>query len=111
MRIETVFGIVAVGLLLALGAFALSSGERGGSVVPSAAAADVGAGGLDACACYEQAFAAASRNADPQRPLYEGGYLTCRESAGRPGGQAWSAGWANGAAGAASKRSCRAIGR
>lgn len=114
MRIETIFGAVAVLTLIVLAAFALTSG-KGASV--QAATPQVGqtvlvaTAGTDTCACYEQAFDAARLDADFTRSAYEGGYGACRETAGRSGGDAWSMGWVAGMEGKASKRSCRALGR
>ena len=107
MRIETIFGAVAVLALIVLAAFALSSGQGGvQAAVPSGAASAAARTGFDACTCYEQAFASAAADADHTRPAYEGGYGACREGAGRAGGEAWSAGWIAGAEGKSSKRRC-----
>ena len=97
MRIETIFGAVAVLALIVLAAFALSSGKGGvQAATPSGDTAFVLTAGSDACTCYSQAADAAARNPDFTRPAYEGGYGACRETAGRTGGDAWAAGWVAG---------------
>ena len=113
MRIETVFGIIAVVALIVLGGYALKSG-KGDARAPAAQAGPVvlaSAGGLDSCTCYEQAFKAGRRDPDPTSAAYEAGYGACRESAGQMGGEAWSWGYRNGIEGKASNRSCSAFKR
>ena len=115
MRIEQIFGAVAVIALLVIGAFAMTGGRTGGaSAAPTAAATDgsavlIGEAGADACTCYEQAFATAQANPDILSTAYEAGYGACRDYAGAEGGAAWSWGYSNGIEGKASKRSCRAF--
>ena len=112
MRIETIFGAVAVLTLIALAAVALSSGGGGvrAATVRDASSLAATEAGTGACACYEQAFSMAATDPDYTRPAYEGGFGACREASGRAGGEAWSAGWRAGMEGRASARSCRAAG-
>ena len=109
MRIETIFGAVAVLTLIVLAAFALSSGrgasgKGGAQAAMRAQAASVSSG--DACTCYAGAYEAARAHPDFTRPAYEGGYGACREAAGRQGGDAWSAGWRAGMEGGRKPRAC-----
>ena len=108
MRIETIFGAVAVLTLIALAAFALSSGAGTGvqAATPSAQPVLASSGG-DTCGCYRQAYEAARANPDFTGPTYEGGYGACREAAGREGGNAWSAGWQDAMDGRSVLRACR----
>ena len=107
MRIETIFGAVAVLTLIVLAGFALSSGKGG---VRAATPDGALAAGGDACACYVRAAQAALADPDFTRPAYEGGYGACREAAGRAGGDAWSAGWRVGAEGRGAGRAARCKG-
>ena len=104
MRIETIFGAVAVLALGVLAGIALTSNKD----VQAATSRDGGAIaaiGADVCGCYDRAYEAARSDPDYTRPTYEGGYDACRKSAGRAGGGAWSAGWD--AAMAGRRRACR----
>ena len=105
MRIETIFGAVAVLTLIALAAFALTSGKGGVQAATPGSAVLGSSVGADACGCYDQAYDAARANPDHTRPAYEGGYGACREAAGRVGGDAWSAGWSAAADGR--RKACR----
>ena len=115
MKVEQIFGAVAVVALLVVGAFAMSGGRAGGATAAVATTASVPGGALvltgdasaDTCTCYEQAFATAGAQPDLLSAAYEAGYGACREYAGRQGGAAWSWGYSNGLEGKASKRSCR----
>ena len=108
MRIETIFGAVAALALMALAAFALSSGKDGSVQAATPGAQKVlASAGADACGCYRQAYEAARANPDFTGPAYEGGYGACREAAGRAGGDAWSAGWRDALDGASMTRACR----
>ena len=115
MKVEQVFGAVAVLALLVVGAFAMTGGRPGGATAATVTVAAASTGmvltgdaGADACTCYEQAFQTARTNPDIQSLPYEAGYGACRDYAGAHGGAAWSWGYANGVEGKASKRSCRA---
>ena len=115
MKVEQVFGAVALLALLLVGAFAMSGGRTGGATAATATVSAASTGLVltgdavaDTCTCYEQAFQSARANADVQSLAYEAGYGACRDYAGAHGGAAWSWGYANGAEGKASKKSCRA---
>ena len=115
MKVEQIFGAVALLALLVVGAFAMSGGRTGGATAATTATV-AASGGLvltgdaaaDTCTCYEQAFATAGVQPDIQSTAYEAGYGACRDYAGQHGGAAWSWGYANGLEGKASKKSCRA---
>ena len=115
MKVEQVFGAVALLALLLVGAFAMTGGRTGGATAATATVSAASTGmvltgdaGANACICYEQAFQTARANPDIQSLAYEAGYGACRDYAGAHGGAAWSWGYANGVEGKASKRSCRA---
>ena len=115
MKVEQIFGAVALLALLVVGAFAMSGGRTGGATAATATVV-AASGGLvltgdaatDTCTCYEQAFATARTQPDITSTAYEAGYGACRQYAGQHGGAAWSWGYANGLEGKASKKSCRA---
>ena len=105
MRIETVFGGIAVIALLAIGGFAMTGG-RAPARAASAPAASLEPT-ADLCGCYLAAADQAARNPDVTGPAYEGGYGACRESAGVQGGRAWTAGWAFGVGDRSARMACR----
>ena len=111
MKVEQVFGAVAILALLVVGAFALTGGGGAKAQSPVAATAALvltGDAAQDTCTCYEEAFRRGQSGAPITGTAYEAGYGACRQYAGEHGGAAWSWGYSNGSQGLSAKRSCRA---